>query len=222
MDPAKVNAMNAFGGTLDGAVLKRADAHRRALWAVLAINAGMFIVESGAGIAAGSATLQANALDFLGDAANFIIALSVAGMAIRYRAMAALLRAVSMGAFGTWVVAAATWQALNGPWQGTSGHAAAMGVAGLAALLANAGSFGMLWAFRSADVNMRSAWIGKRNDVISALAVLLAAAGVFGSGSVWPDVIVALVMAGLALQGSATIFRQSIAELRLPPAVAAP
>ena len=41
-------------------------AYRRALWAVLAINAAMFAVEVIAGLAAGSASLQADALDFLG------------------------------------------------------------------------------------------------------------------------------------------------------------
>ena len=47
-------------------------AYRRILWIVLAINAAMFLVEIGAGLAAGSASLQADALDFLGDAARSI------------------------------------------------------------------------------------------------------------------------------------------------------
>jgi Co/Zn/Cd efflux system component len=104
---------------------------------------------------------------------------------------------------------------------GTLPSAFAMGAVGLAALIANAASFGLLWAYRHGDANMRSAWICTRNDVLGNLAVLLAALGVFGTGSGWPDVIVAAIMASLALQGAATVIRQSLAELRQPVAVAA-
>ena len=79
-------------------------AYRRVLWIVLAINAGMFVVEIGAGLAAGSASLQADALDFLGDASNYAISLFVVGMALRYRAMAALAKGATMGIFGLWVL----------------------------------------------------------------------------------------------------------------------
>lgn len=89
-----------------------------------------------------------------------------------------------------------------------------MGVVGVAALIANGVSFGLLWAFRGADANMRSAWICTRNDVLGNLAVLLAALGVFGTGTGWPDVIVAAIMSSLALQGASTVIRQSLEELR--------
>jgi Co/Zn/Cd efflux system component len=91
-----------------------------------------------------------------------------------------------------------------------------MGAVGVAALAANAASFGLLWAYRGGDANMRSAWICTRNDVLGNVAVLLAAAGVFGTGTGWPDVIVAAIMAGLALQGAALVVRQSTIELRQP------
>jgi len=91
-----------------------------------------------------------------------------------------------------------------------------MGAVGFAALAANAASFGLLWAHRGGDANMRSAWICTRNDVLGNLAVLLAAAGVFGTGTGWPDVIVATIMAGLALQGAWTVVRQSLGELHGP------
>lgn len=87
---------------------------RRALWLVLAINAAMFAVEIGAGLAAGSASLQADALDFLGDAANYAISLFVVGMALRYRAMAALAKAATMGIFGLWVIGITIWHAVHG------------------------------------------------------------------------------------------------------------
>jgi hypothetical protein len=86
-------------------------AYRRVLWAVLAINAVMFVVEIGAGLAAGSASLQADALDFLGDAANYTISLVVVGMALRYRAAAALAKGATMGLIGIWVIGTVIWHA---------------------------------------------------------------------------------------------------------------
>src|SRR5258707_6040679 len=150
-------------------------AYRRVLWAVLAINAVMFVVEIGAGLAAGSAALQADALDFLGDAANYGISLFVVGMALRYRAMAALAKGGTMGFFGLWVIGTVLWHATHG----TLPSALTMGAVGFAALTANFASFGLLWVYRGGDANMRSAWICTRNDVLGNLAVLLAAAGGF-------------------------------------------
>lgn len=189
---------------------KQDAAYRRVLWLVLLINAAMFAVEVVAGLAAGSASLQADALDFLGDASNYAISLLVVGMALRYRAAAALAKGVTMAAFGLWVVAVVAWHSLHG----TLPSAFAMGTVGLAALAANAASFGLLWAYRHGDANMRSAWICTRNDVIGNLAVLLAAAGVFGTGTGWPDLIVALIMAVLAIQGATVVMRQATGELR--------
>jgi Co/Zn/Cd efflux system component len=190
-------------------------AFRRVLWAVLGINAAMFLVEIGAGLAAGSASLQADALDFLGDAANYAISLFVVGMALRYRASAALAKGVTMGVFGLWVIGVTGWHALHG----TLPHSITMGSVGFAALVANAISFYLLWRHRTGDANMRSAWICTRNDVLGNLAVLLAALGVFGTGTGWPDIIVAAIMAVLALQGSVSVVRHALAELK-PPAAA--
>ena len=191
--------------------------YRRVLWSVLLINAGMFVVEVGAGLASGSASLQADALDFLGDAANYGISLFVVGMALRYRASAALAKGITMAAFGLWVIGTVVWHAVHG----TLPSAFTMGAVGVAALDANAASFGLLWAYRDGDANMRSAWICTRNDVLGNVAVLFAALGVFGTGTGWPDIIVAATMAALALQGSATVVKQSLSELRQPLTVPA-
>jgi len=180
------------------------------LFTVLAINAVMFGVEVIAGVAAGSASLQADALDFLADAANYAISLLVVGMALRFRASAALAKGLTMGLFGLWVISTVFWHAVHG----TLPSAFTMGTVGLAALLANAASFGLLWAYRQGDANMRSAWVCTRNDVLGNLAVLLAALGVFGTGTGWPDIIVATIMAGLAIQGAILVIRQAVGELR--------
>jgi Co/Zn/Cd efflux system component len=187
-------------------------AYRRVLWIVLAINAVMFVVEIGAGLAAGSASLQADALDFLGDTGNYIISLAVLGMALRYRAMAALAKGLTMGAFGLWVVGTVVWHGMIG----TVPEPITMGVVGFVALVANAACFGLLYAYRDGDANMQSVWICSRNDVLGNLAVLLAALGVFGTGTGWPDLIVASIMAALSLQGALIVVRQARGELQSP------
>ena len=200
-----------------GGSKKQDHAYRRVLWAVLAIKALMFAVEVIAGVAAGSAALQADALDFLGDAANYSISLMVVGMALRYRASAAMAKGATMAAFGLWVLGTAVWHSVHG----TLPSAFTMGTVGVAALVANAASFGLLWAYRHSDANMRSAWICTRNDVLGNLAVLIAALGVFGTGTGWPDIIVAAIMAALAIQGAALVIRQATAEWRVGKLAAA-
>jgi Co/Zn/Cd efflux system component len=183
---------------------------RRALWIALAVNAGMFALEIAAGVAAGSASLQADALDFLGDAANYAISLGVAGMALAWRARAALLKGLSLAVLAAWVIATTVWHAIAG----TLPSAETMGAVGVLALVANAGVALMLYRYRGGDANMRSVWICSRNDAIGNAAVVLAAAGVFGTGTAWPDIIVASVMAALGVSGGWQIVRQAAGELR--------
>src|SRR3954462_5023497 len=174
------------------------------------INAGMFAGELIAGIAAGSAALQADALDFLGDAGNYAISLSVAGMALVWRARAALVKGATLLLLGLWVLATIVWHA----WAGILPAASVMSAVGILALLANGGVALMLYRFRGGDANMRSVWICSRNDAISNAAVLLAAAGVFGTGTGWPDIVVAAIMAALGISGGSQIVRQAAGELR--------
>jgi Co/Zn/Cd efflux system component len=183
--------------------------YRRILWLALAINLAMFVVEIGAGLAAQSTSLLADSLDFLGDAANYGISLFVLSMALQWRARASLLKAASMGVFGLWVAATTAQHAIAG----TVPEASVMGVVGVLAFAANLGVAAMLYRWRDGDSNMRSVWICTRNDAIGNLAVLAAAAGVFGSGTGWPDYIVAAIMSGLALVGAFQVTRQALAEL---------
>jgi len=184
-------------------------AYRRVLWVALAVNLAMFCVEIGAGLAAQSVSLLADSLDFLGDAGNYGISLFVLGMALQWRARASLLKAASMGAFGLWVAVTTVHHALAG----TVPAAPVMGMVGALAFAANLGVAALLYRWREGDSNMRSVWICTRNDAIGNLAVLAAAAGVFGSGTGWPDYLVAAVMSGLALVGAFQVARQAMAEL---------
>jgi len=168
---------------------------RQALWIALIINGAMFLVEFVAGLAAGSVALWADALDFAGDAANHALSLTVLWWGLMWRARAALLKGVAMALFGTVVMARALWAFQ----QGITPEPLTMGAVGVLALVANAGVALMLYRFRGGDANMRSVWLCSRNDAIGNLAVILAAAGVFGTGSALPDLMVALMMSGLAL-----------------------
>jgi Co/Zn/Cd efflux system component len=183
---------------------------RTALWIALAVNGGMFAVEIVAGIAGGSKALQADALDFFGDAANYGISLGVAGMALAWRARAALLKGATLALLGLYILVSAGFAVIGGGLP----HAELMGGVGVAALLANLGVAAMLYRFRTGDANMRSVWICSRNDAIGNVAVLLAAAGVFGTGTAWPDLLVAALMAGLGLWGGCQIIAQALGELR--------
>jgi Co/Zn/Cd efflux system component len=192
-----------------GARAAASPVYRRILWVALVVNLAMFLVEIGAGLAAQSASLLADSLDFLGDAANYGLALFVLGMALQWRARASLLKAASMGAFGIWVAITTIGHAMAG----TVPAAPVMGVVGALALAANFGVAVLLYRWRDGDSNMRSVWICTRNDAIGNLAVLAAAVGVFGSGSGWPDYAVAAIMSGLALVGSVQVARAALQEL---------
>ncbi|MBB6342472.1 Co/Zn/Cd efflux system component [Pseudomonas fluvialis] len=184
--------------------------YRRILWVALAVNLAMFGIEIGAGIRAGSVSLLADSLDFLGDSANYAISLWVLGMALSWRARAAQFKAVSMLVFGFGVLGAALWQA----WQGGVPSAPTMGLVGGLALLANLGVAALLYAYREGDSNMRSVWLCSRNDALGNLAVLAAALGVFGTGSAWPDLLVAGIMAALAVSSAVQVLRHADGELK--------
>ena len=185
--------------------------YRRVLWAALVINAGMFLVELIGGWQAGSLALLADAIDFFGDAVNYGLSLAVLGMALSGRAKAALFKGLTMLGFGVFVLGKAVWS-----WHsGVLPEPATMGAIGLLALLANVSVAWMLYAWREGDANMRSVWLCSRNDAIGNVAVMLAALGVFGTGSAWPDLAVAALMALLALWAGQSVVRQALAEMRL-------
>lgn len=183
---------------------------RRVLWIALGLNVVMFAVEIAAGVIAHSRALQADALDFLGDAANYAISLSVAGLALEWRARTALLKGLTILLFGFGVLASAVWGLVHG----ASPNPFAMGIVGFLALLVNISVALMLYRYRAGDANMRSVWICSRNDAINNVLVIAAGLAVLWSGSGLPDLLVAFIMAALGISGGWQIMRQSALELR--------
>jgi cation diffusion facilitator family transporter len=185
-------------------------AYKRRLWIVILLNAAMFAVEMTAGHMAKSQALQADALDFFGDALTYGISLAVIGASIRVRTLAALGKGISLMVMGAWVFGSTAYRVL---YLGVP-EAEIMGVVGLMALAVNLASVLLLMRYKDGDANVRSVWLCSRNDAIGNVAVLVAALGVWGSGTGWPDVIVAGVMAALFLSSSVQIIRQALTERR--------
>ncbi len=184
--------------------------YKRVLWTVIAINGAMFLTEMAAGHLAGSQALQADALDFLGDTVTYGLSLAVIGASLRARATAALAKGLSLSLMAVWVVGSTAYHVLV---LGVP-KAEVMGVIGLMVLAANLGSVMLLRPYKDGDANVRSVWLCSRNDAIGNVVVMVAALGVWGSASAWPDLAVAAVMAGIFLTSSVQIPRQAWAEYR--------
>jgi Co/Zn/Cd efflux system component len=179
------------------------------LWIALVANVAMFLVEVVAAAWSGSSALAADAADFLGDSANYALSLGAIALGGAWISRVALLKGSAMSVYGVAVLAYAAWRG----WLGVPPEPITMGVVGVLALLVNLGVAVLLYRFRDGDANMRSVWLCTRNDVIANLAVLVAAAGVFGTGTVWPDVAVAAILATLGLASGRIVIRHARGEL---------
>jgi len=184
--------------------------YRRALWIALVLNALMFGVELVASFEAESVSLLADAVDFMGDAGNYAVALFVLGLAPLWRSRSALWKGWLMVGFGVFVLGRVVWQ-----WSaGVIPEPFIMGWVSLLALAVNIGVAALLFAHRGGDAQARSVWLCSRNDVLGNLAVMGAAGGVWATARGWPDIVVALVLAGLALSSGASVIRHARDELR--------
>ncbi|EBA00354.1 cation diffusion facilitator family transporter [Marinobacter sp. ELB17] len=199
-----------------GPVLKSpAPGFRRALLIALWVNLAMFFVEGAASLQSGSVSLMADAIDFFGDSANYILSLSVLSLGMLWRGRAAMVKGITMVVFGIVVLARALWVME----QGVTPEPFTMGTIGLLALIANVGVALVLFRFRDGDSDMRSVWLCSRNDAIGNLAVMAAALGVFGTGSAWPDLSVAAIMGTLAISAGISVVRHArmdISEAKSP------
>jgi len=179
--------------------------YRRVLWIALWVNLGMFVIEGLSSLHSGSVSLMADAIDFFGDSANYVLSLCVVSMGMFWRSRGAMIKGLTMALFGLAVWLRMLWSAYNG----TPPEPFTMGTIGVLALAANAGVAMLLFRFRGGDSDMRSVWLCSRNDAIGNLAVMAAALGVFGTGSAWPDLLVAAIMGSLALTSGISIVRHA-------------
>lgn len=184
--------------------------YKRILYWIIVINAAMFAIEMSAGISAQSQALQADALDFLADTFTYALSLWVIGKALSTRSNAAMLKSVSLLIIALWVSASTGYRLFvsNAP------EAYIMGSVAIAAFSANLVCVLLLRNYKDGDANVRSVWLCSRNDAIGNLVVLVAASGVWATGTPWPDLLVALLLASLFLSSAWQIFRQALTEKR--------
>jgi Co/Zn/Cd efflux system component len=202
--------MAGCGGHEDVAFDGMSAPYRRVLWAVLAINSVMFLVETMAGHRADSQALKADALDFLADSVTYGISLWAIGRVGRTRALAALAKGVSLAAMGLWVLGSTVYQVLV---LGVP-EASLMGAIGLLAFAANVASVLLLMRYKDGDANVRSVWLCSRNDAIGNVGVVAAAGLVYFTNSGIPDLVIAGAMAGLFCWSASEIIRRAFAELK--------
>ena len=193
-------------------------AYRRALVAVIAINAVMFVIEMSAGVISGSQALKADALDFAGDTATYALSLMVIGASVRTRAFASLFKGASLALIAIAVLGMTAVRVLDG----SPPEASTMGLVGFMALAANAASVLILLRWRDGDSNVRSVWLCSRNDAIGNVGVILAGGLVALTGSAWPDLVVAILLASLFLKSASAITLQATRELKADRATRSP
>ena len=184
---------------------------RRVLWVALVANFTMFAVEVVASSFSDSLALQADALDFFGDGANYAISLFVVGMALSARARASLFKGATMAIFGLYIVGSSIHRGITG----SEPEPVTMGAVAVLALAVNVGVAALLFQYRNGDSNRQSIWLCSRNDAIGNLAVIAAALGVATSSSRWPDLAIAAIIAGLNISAAIRVVKLAREELRV-------
>jgi Co/Zn/Cd efflux system component len=206
----RLDATSSGDDELPAALSHITPAYKRALWIVILLNVGYGLIEMVGGFLSGSQALKADALDFIGDGLISFLGLLAIGWLPIWRARAALIQGLFLGALGVGVLATTAYRVLV---QGVP-EAELMGALGLVALGVNVTAALVLLPHRFGDANMRAVWLFSRNDALGNLAVVIAAVLVAWSGTAWPDLVVAFVIAGLFLHSAWSIITDARNELR--------
>jgi Co/Zn/Cd efflux system component len=185
---------------------------RTTLKLVLAINAVMFFVIVAAALYAGSVSLMSDSLDNLGDAITYGLSIYAVTRGSQAKARVAMFKGLLILAAALAVAGQIVYKVM---------HPAvpifeAMSAFSLLGLAANGICLYLLWRHRNEDINMSSVWECSRNDIASNLSVLVAAIGVWDTGSAWPDLFVALCLVMLLLKSAVRIISAARKELRAP------
>ena len=177
---------------------------------VLAINAVMFFVMVVAALYAGSSALLADSLDSLGDALTYALSLWTVHLGLRMKARVAFFKGLLILLAALAVFAQIGYKLMNP----TVPLFDVMGVFSLLALSANGICLALLWRHKTDDINMSSVWECSRNDIVANTSVFVAAAGVWATGSNWPDLLVASFLALFFLRSASRVLSSAHAELQ--------
>ena len=184
---------------------------RGTLHIVLGINAAMFLVIAVAAVYGRSTALLADSLDNLGDALTYALSLYAVSRGATVKARVALFK----GGLIFLAACAVAAQIIYKLFVPSVPVFEVMGAFSLLALVANSLCLYLLWRHRHEDVNMSSVWECSRNDIVSNLAVFLAAGAVWITGSGWPDILVAFGLVWLLIRSAIRVVSSAMVELRV-------
>ncbi len=183
---------------------------RKVLWIAFALNFPLFVLEVWQGLGADSTSLLADSMDFLSDSASYLITLYVLTKPLKTRSHAALFKASMMLALAV----LALGQGVHNIISGSVPAYLTMGWVGTLALIANITTAAVLYNSRDRDSNMSSVWLCSRNDALANIFILIAAGLVFATGTIWPDLAVALAIAYLETTSAIKIIKHAKSELK--------
>lgn len=182
---------------------------RRVLWIAFALNFPLFLLELWQGLQAGSTSLIADSMDFLSDSASYLITMYVLTKPLHVRARASIFKAWLMLA----LAAGAIYQGVENVMGSHIPAYGTMGWVAMLALVANVVSALLLYKTRGRDSNMRSIWLCSRNDALANIFIMVAAGLVYATGTLWPDLAVALIIMWLEGSAAVKIIRHARSEL---------
>lgn len=183
-------------------------AERRVLLQVLLLNAGLAVGLFLAGMFADSSALTANALDNLSDAMTYGVSFFAVTRSQRAKSISAGITGVMLLVLAVGVTIDAVRRYVNGS-EPVGG--AMMGMA-VVAVVINAICVKLLRSFRGSDVNLRAAWTMSINDFASNFGIVIAGGLVVWLGTNWPDLLLGLIIAAVALYGGVKTLRDAYGE----------
>lgn len=178
---------------------------RKTLWIVLWLNVAIAVGFFAVGYFADSNALLANGLDNSSDAIVYALSLLALTRSRTWKRGAARFSGIMLLVFAGGVIADAIRRFLEGS---EPGGIMMMAMAAVAAVV-NLVCLRLLQNMQAKDVNLRAATTFSFNDFISNGGIILAGAIVMLTGANWPDLLVGIAVAGIALYGGIDILRDA-------------
>ena len=188
----------------------KVSAERRTLWIVLLLNAaiaaGFFVT----GLIGDSSALIANGVDNLSDTAVYALSLIELSHGPTWKTRAATVSGVMLLIFAVGILIDVGRRYV----QGSDPIGPTMMVMSAIAGVVNYVCLRLLQKLKQPDVNLRAATTFSFNDFISNGGILIAGALVLWLGTNWPDLLVGLATALIAIKGGIEILRDARAETK--------
>ena len=185
-------------------------AERRTLWIVLLLNAAIAAGFFATGLIGDSSALIANGVDNLSDTAVYALSLIALSHGPTWKTRAATVSGVMLLIFAVGILIDVGRRYV----QGSDPIGPTMMVMSAIAGVVNYVCLRLLKKLKQPDVNLRAATTFSFNDFISNGGILIAGALVLWLGTNWPDLLVGLATALIAIKGGIEILRDARAETK--------